>query len=311
MRAETRAFWLALMLDRQVLASPRQQCPFVRGGKLISRIHNKLGTAGFIIAIVALVAALSGAAFAAGGALTGKQKKEVKNIAKQFAGKPGAPGATGPPGPAGPKGDTGAAGANGKDGTNGTNGTNGQSVAVTNETPGVNCANGGDKLVSASGTNYVCNGGFGEVMESGTTLRGAWSIGGTTKEIANPSTAVSFLMEYPGAELPILVYIRETAEFGPNPGEIKYEAANPKPGETEAQREAACDGTAANPKADGGYLCFYLAIGSSEEEEVTLNQLNSKFGLSKWGAVLVLTPQLTPAGFTRFINLGTWALSAP
>jgi hypothetical protein len=100
---------------------------------VISRIHGKLGTAGFIISIVALVAALGGGAYAANSALSGKQKKEVEKIAKSVS-KPGKTGATGPAGPAGAagaKGDTGAAGATGGTGaagaagTNGTNGTNG------------------------------------------------------------------------------------------------------------------------------------------------------------------------------------------
>ena len=57
---------------------------------MISRIHSKLGTAGFIVAIVALVAAL-GVALAASG-LNSKQKKEVKKIAKQFARQSPGPG---------------------------------------------------------------------------------------------------------------------------------------------------------------------------------------------------------------------------
>ncbi len=61
----------------------------------------------------------------------------------------GTPGAAGPQGPAGPA------------GTNGTNGQDGTSVTVSAETAGANCANGGAKLVSASGTNYVCNGANG------------------------------------------------------------------------------------------------------------------------------------------------------
>jgi len=91
---------------------------------MISRIHDRLGTAGFVVAIVALVAALSGVAIAAGG-LTGKQKKEVTKIAKKYAGKPGATGPQGPkgdPGAAGAKGDTGAPGAPGAPGTPGEDG---------------------------------------------------------------------------------------------------------------------------------------------------------------------------------------------
>jgi Collagen triple helix repeat (20 copies) len=92
---------------------------------VISRVHRKLGTAGFIISIVALVVALGGAAYAAGG-LTKSQEKQVKKIAqteaKKYAGKPGANGATGP---AGPKGDAGATGAEGKQGPEGKQGTQG------------------------------------------------------------------------------------------------------------------------------------------------------------------------------------------
>jgi len=122
---------------------PREDCvPLDAGGskddgegsfaarrtKVISRIHGKLGTAGFVISIVALVAALGGGAYAASGGLTGKQKKEVEKIAKKYAGKPGPAGPSGPTGPGGAKGDSGAkgdAGAAGANGTNGTNGTNG------------------------------------------------------------------------------------------------------------------------------------------------------------------------------------------
>ena len=52
---------------------------------MLTRIHRKLGTAGFVISIVALVAALGGGAYAASGGLTGKQKKEVEKIAKKYA----------------------------------------------------------------------------------------------------------------------------------------------------------------------------------------------------------------------------------
>ena len=49
---------------------------------MISKLHNRLGTAGFVVAIIALVAALSGGAYAAQQAnLSKQQKKEVKKIA--------------------------------------------------------------------------------------------------------------------------------------------------------------------------------------------------------------------------------------
>ncbi|HEY0277389.1 MAG TPA: hypothetical protein VGC32_03880 [Solirubrobacterales bacterium] len=96
---------------------------------MFSRIHEKLGTAGFAISIVALVAALSGGAYAASGGLSGKQKKEVTKIAqteaKKFAGKQGSPGSAGPQGPAGSPGKEGAAGATGLPGTPGGSGAPG------------------------------------------------------------------------------------------------------------------------------------------------------------------------------------------
>src|SRR5690606_16169895 len=48
--------------------------------------------------------------------------------------------------------------ANGAAGSSGKDGSAGQSVTGTVEAPGTNCQYGGVKYVSASGTNYVCNG---------------------------------------------------------------------------------------------------------------------------------------------------------
>jgi Phage Tail Collar Domain/Collagen triple helix repeat (20 copies) len=82
-------------------------------------------------------------------------------------GPTGSTGLTGADGPAGPAGSTGAAGptgpagstgATGPAGATGTTGAAGQSVASSVEGAGANCTAGGVKLVSASGTNYVCNG---------------------------------------------------------------------------------------------------------------------------------------------------------
>jgi len=94
---------------------------------MLKRIHEKLGTAGLVIAVVALVVALGGTAFAAAG-LNSKQKKEVKKIAKQFAGKqgpkgdPGSAGAQGAKGDQGPKGDQGSKGDEGNQGPKGDEG---------------------------------------------------------------------------------------------------------------------------------------------------------------------------------------------
>jgi hypothetical protein len=88
---------------------------------MLKRLHNRLGTAGVVVAVVALVATVAGTAFAAGG-LTKKQEKQVIKIAKKYAGKNGKDGAPGAPGP---KGDAGPAGAQGPKGDPGSQGPEG------------------------------------------------------------------------------------------------------------------------------------------------------------------------------------------
>jgi len=88
---------------------------------MLSRIHQRLGTAGLIVAIVALIAALAGTAFAAVDRLSKQEKKEVKSIAKGLVGS----GPSGPAGPAGANGKDGAAGAIGPRGPEGPEGPEG------------------------------------------------------------------------------------------------------------------------------------------------------------------------------------------
>lgn len=96
---------------------------------MLKRLHDRLGSAGFVIAIVALIAALAGSAFAATGfKLTKSEQKEVTKIAKKYAGKKGATGPAGPQGPAGApggKGDAGSPGAKGATGPQGPEGPEG------------------------------------------------------------------------------------------------------------------------------------------------------------------------------------------
>jgi hypothetical protein len=88
---------------------------------MFTRIHNKLGTAGLVVAIVALIAALAGTAFAAVDKLSPREKKEVTKIAKKFA-TGGLQGPAGPVGPIGPKGDAGPRGEGGPEGKEGEQG---------------------------------------------------------------------------------------------------------------------------------------------------------------------------------------------
>lgn len=219
---------------------------------MISRLHNKLGTAGLIVAVVALVAALSGAAIAAGG-LTKQQERQVKKIAKKFAGKPGKPGRNGQngaPGPAGAVGPVGAPGATGAVGPQGPQGPQGD------------------------------NGTFStEPLPAGESLSGMWAISGGEGDLA--LDAISF---------PIRVFPAPTAvfesEFGENwrvgfeleDGEVTlvgpYPCMSPEDCGEEAvlaqenpelaldEAEAAflqvCPGDAEEPKATTKFLCMFI-----------------------------------------------------
>jgi Collagen triple helix repeat (20 copies) len=284
---------------------------------VISRIHGKLGTAGFIISIVALVAALGGGAYAASGGLSGKQKKEVEKIAKKYAGKPGATGATGAAGPAGAKGDTGAAGAAGNDGANGgpgqqgqagSPGVNGKSVVVATEAKGANCAEGGASVeVEGSGSKkYVCNGkegkegksGFASELPAGETESGAWSFGAeieVEEEFSRPivQTTISFPFTLPAGEgegsTPVAVeYLPEGAAAGSN---------------------ANCPGTSEAPLAEEGFLCVYASPGSEFEINyfgaVNPNSATTgSAGSGRSGAIL----EFKAEPFSK--AHGTWAVTA-
>ena len=253
---------------------------------MLSRLHNKLGTAGLVVAIVALVAALTGAAFAAVPGLNSKQKKQVTKIAKKYAGKPGAPGAAGPAGAKGDKGDKGDAGTNGtngKDGTNGTNGTNGKSVVVGTPTE-AECADGG-ATVQVEGTpaskKAICNGetGFTETLPAGETETGVWSLlsEGAGSRIAEWSFPI------PLAAVPTFNWIDTEGEA------IRGNLEN-------------CDGNAAEPAADPGNLCVYAA---NEDEGFVPGEFNPfVFFEDETGFLANVT--MSGSGGAVF---GTWAVT--
>jgi hypothetical protein len=247
---------------------------------VISRIHQKLGTAGFVISIVALVAALCGGAYAAGGGLSGKQKKEVTKIAKKYAGKPGTPGAQGP------KGD---AGSNGVNGTNGSNGVNGKSVTVTEIEPEeFACNELGGAEVKQEGANSgvaVCNGAEGSpwtaggVLPKGATETGIWSASGLE-----------------GAEVyvPISFPIQLSAPI----------SAGPKLHLVPAGGAAPCTGTAAEPTAPEGQLCVYEYRLEGAEFGGFWNSSHLTAGVNKTGGYILLE------GVTSSSKaFGTWAVT--
>lgn len=141
---------------------------------MLSRIHQKLGTAGFAIAIVALVAALTGTAIAALPGLNSKQKKEVNRIARSVS----VPGSVGPAGPQGPPGSPGAGGAAGTAGVTGPTGKTGSTGPMGNTGP---------------------PGPTETALPPGTTSTGLWSFRG--KEVAKAFMTISFpLRVFPGPQ---------------------------------------------------------------------------------------------------------------
>jgi hypothetical protein len=272
---------------------------------MISKLHNRLGTAGFVIAIIALIAALTGTAFAA-GALTGKQKKEVEKIAKKYAGKNGAPGVTGP---AGPKGDAGAKGDAGPGGAAGAAGKDGTSVTSA-AASGAECSEGGTKFTSASGSSHVCNGEEGVQGQPGSP----WTAGGTLPSGAIETGAYTVTSEA-GTGAHFGEYAQTTISFS-IPLAAELAAAKVvwvKAGET---TPTTCEnsghaGTASpsNPEASIGFLCVFE--GNSQNFDVVEKgiftpdgSLGEGTGVS--GALLLQKPT-GPEAFAE----GTWAVTAP
>jgi hypothetical protein len=224
---------------------------------MFNRIHQKLGTAGFIISIVALVAALGGGAYAASGGLNGKQKKEVEKIAKKYAGKPGANGATGPAGAAGAKGDAGAAGAAGTAGAGGSPGSPGAAVTGTAITAGGVCGAGvtGVKYTLSGTSTNVCSGkngttGFTKTLPAKEAETGTWAISNT------PSTSLGGVKAAISFPIPLEAALPETAVHVVLVGQV---------GPPECE-----EGTSEAPAAAPGNLCIYTSTsvnpGSTSHE---------------------------------------------
>jgi hypothetical protein len=228
---------------------------------MLQKLHQKLGTAGFVLSIVALVAALGGGAYAASGGLTGKQKKEVKKISQTEAKKFATAGPQGPAGAPGAKGDAGAAGANG---TNGTNGAAGASVTGAPIAAGGACGVGvtGVKYTLGSTSTDVCNGkngtngttGFTETLPPEKTETGIIGFA-TTFFGSGPekSKKEAFPISFPiplsaGAEVDAVLVLANQDSVAGCPG--RGGAGSFPPGAGEVY-------TPGIPEAEPGFLCIY------------------------------------------------------
>jgi len=239
---------------------------------MYSRIHNRLGTAGMVVAVMALIIALAGTAYAAAG-LSGKQKKEVAKIARKYGGRRGR---TGPAGPEGPQGPTGPAGPAGKSGT---------SVKLS---AAGGCPSGGTKLTLGSESREVCNGRQGPagptetVLPNGATEVGVWSFVG--KEVFSTFANISYPLMVPSAPAFNWVFFGET---------------NPN-----------CPGSVSSPEALPGNLCVY-AREVAHAGSGTNGAPEPPFGASlnpdpKAGLVMEFVIEAGAEGY----GYGTWAVTA-
>jgi hypothetical protein len=219
---------------------------------MISRIHDRLGTAGFVLAIVALMVALSGGAYAAQAGLSGKQKKEVKKIAqteaKKFA-------TAGPPG---------APGSNGKDGSNGSNGSNGKDGA-----PGAVGPQGPQGVPGAPGPQGA-QGPKGEpwtpdnTLPAGATETGTWYFASNGEEVQYAPISFPIPLKKADADSMIIETFKKNAASTPN-----------------------CPGSSEEPKAEPGVLCIYT---SDKGTSLLFGQPNGVFKLLKTGEEAGVSP---------------------
>ncbi|HEY2716133.1 MAG TPA: hypothetical protein VGI73_07925 [Solirubrobacterales bacterium] len=281
---------------------------------MFSRIHQKLGTAGFIISIVALVAAMTGGAYAASNALSGKQKNEVKKIAQTEAKKyAGAPGATGPQGAAGDKGSAGSNGATGPQGPQGPTGPQGP-----------------QGLRGPAGQT-----GFTETLPPGETETGSWGSGTRETKIFGETSGgdtiaeggiakgklyypISFAIPLAKAPEPIFVGPEESNAPG-CPGR----GGATEPEVTPETLPAAGEYKPTIPRADPGKLCVY-AMAMTESAATTQGGLPRMFKTSVYnGGSWSFGLGASPTGTTLSINClngdnegqiclaaGSWAVTA-
>lgn len=241
---------------------------------MFSRMRERIGTAGLVVAIIALVAAMGGGAYAASNALTGKQKKEVEKIAKKFAGEDGKPGAQGAQGPAGP---VGAAGKNGAAGQAGAPGAAGDKGATGTTGP-----------AGEEGSPWTAGG----VLPEGVTATGTW--GGPVINSGFIPVSLPLPTEEP----------LEARLVTPDGKEFDEEAVE--------QADDLCSGIVDGvPTADEGALCIYASIWLGPPNLVGLfnpSELadpNPHIGVSVNGA-------LVGAEFAgETFVAGVWAATAP
>ncbi len=241
---------------------------------MFSIFRNRFGIPG-VISVIALVFAMIGGAFAASNGDNVHATASAKKGPRGPRGKPGPAGPQGPAGPVGPKGDAGSAGSNG---------TSAEASSFAGAKG--SCTEGGAEIKSASPTVQLCNGKKGangtfstEPLPAGKTLTGVWSAAGDRS-----SSSISFPIEV-NSPLTALIQFSVGVPFGV---QIENEATHLYPTEGASEEEllnswaASCPGSAAEPKAESGFLCIYPIKGEGVSGKVIAAAAEgpSPFGIS-------------------------------
>jgi hypothetical protein len=243
---------------------------------LFSAIRRRVTFAN-IIAVLALVFAMSGGAYAASKVLITSTRQISPKVLKSLKGANGQNGVNGAAGPAGANGQQGPVGPQGPTGAPGPKGENGA--------PG------------AKGENGTT--GFTEMLPSGKTLTGDWSLAEHVPAGSLGGIVVSSVsFGIPLKEAPLPVYIRAKEET-----------------------PAGCTGNVEDPGAGKGHLCVFAReennilkeiAGLTFPKIVSLDQpLSSSIAFEKSGAdrfgfgILTLAEE---EGFS--VAVGTWAVTA-
>jgi hypothetical protein len=257
---------------------------------------------------VALVFAMSGGAFAAGKLLITSTKQISPKVLKSLQGKAGAAGAQGPAGPAGSSGGQGPQGPQGYGGTPGAKGENGVSVTSVAASK-AECAEGGTKFTSATGTSKACNGKEGApwmaggTLPSGRTETGVWAFGPLKQ--GEGTTAHVSVASFP---IPLAAPLGVGHAHFINANGMEAVGIEEGVAPTECGSGIGPEVNASDPQAKPGNLCIYTAVLTNAltfSEEIT--GPGTEGGAAGTTGAFVLF-----GGFTAGtqIGSGTWAVTA-